>query len=150
MILSLIKKFGSTKFVFGVTVITASLSVIITAISLSLFQGYIDMLGIILAVAVPALLLPIPATCCFQALLRLDITESKLEKKNIELEKALTEVNKLGGLFPICANCKKIRDTGGLWNEIEEYIRDNSEAEFSHSLCPECAEALYPGFLKEA
>lgn len=64
-----------------------------------------------------------------------------------DLQKSLAEVKKLSGLFPICASCKKIRDDHGYWQQIEAYIRDHSEAEFSHGLCPECAKKLYPEFL---
>jgi signal transduction histidine kinase len=67
-------------------------------------------------------------------------------ERTAELEKALSEVKQLSGLLPICASCKKIRDTQGYWNQIEAYIRDHSEAEFTHSICEECAEKLYPGF----
>lgn len=62
-----------------------------------------------------------------------------------ELKTALSQVKKLSGLLPICATCKKIRDDHGYWNQIESYIRDHSEVDFSHSLCPECARELYPG-----
>ena len=150
MILSLVKKYGLPKFIFGLTVISIAYSVIITSISLLIFQGYIDVLGIALAIAAPAILLPIPAYYCFNTMLKLDLTESQLAKKNMDLEKALYEIKKLSGLLPICANCKKIRDSSGSWNDIEVYVRDNSEAEFSHSLCPTCTEALYPGFLISA
>lgn len=61
-----------------------------------------------------------------------------------EKEKALEEIKTLKGFLPICASCKKIRDDQGYWNQIESYIRDHSEAEFSHSICPECAKTLYP------
>jgi len=61
-----------------------------------------------------------------------------------ELKTALTKVKTLSGLLPICANCKNIRDDKGYWSQIEVYIRDHSEAEFSHSICPECAKELYP------
>ena len=54
------------------------------------------------------------------------------------------EIKTLSGLLPICASCKKIRDDKGYWNQIEAYIRDRSEAEFSHSICPKCAKRLYP------
>lgn len=53
----------------------------------------------------------------------------------------------LNGLLPICASCKKIRDDEGSWNQIESYIRDHSEAEFSHGICPDCAKRLYPEFI---
>lgn len=61
-----------------------------------------------------------------------------------ELKAALEKVKQLGGMLPICSNCKKIRDDKGYWNQIKSYIRDHSEAEFSHSICPECVEILYP------
>jgi len=53
-------------------------------------------------------------------------------------------VRTLSGLLPICASCKKIRDDRGYWNQIETYIKDRSEAEFTHGICPECAQRLYP------
>ena len=61
-----------------------------------------------------------------------------------ELQESLGTVKKLSGLLPICASCKKIRDDRGEWSRIETYIRSHSEAEFSHGICPECAEKLYP------
>ena len=69
----------------------------------------------------------------------------ELEKKNEELTNALNNVKILSGLLPICAYCKKIRDDKGYWNQLEAYIRDHSEAEFSHSVCDECAKKHYPG-----
>ncbi len=62
------------------------------------------------------------------------------------LQEALERVNLLSGLLPICSSCKKIRDDKGYWNQIECYIRDHSEAEFSHGICPDCAQKLYPDF----
>ena len=56
--------------------------------------------------------------------------------------------NTLGSFLPICANCKKIREDDDSWTPIEVYIRDNSETEFSHGICPECAKKLYPEFYK--
>lgn len=74
----------------------------------------------------------------------------KLRKKAIgELKIALSEVKKLSGLLPICSSCKKIRDDKGYWNQIESYIRDHSDAEFSHSICQECAKELYPDIYPE-
>ena len=66
------------------------------------------------------------------------------ERLIIDLQKALSEVKKLSGFLPICASCKKIRDDQGYWNQIEEYISDHSEAQFSHGICPDCARKLYP------
>jgi hypothetical protein len=60
------------------------------------------------------------------------------------LQEALQRVKKLSGMLPICASCKKIRDDDGYWREVEVYIRDRSEAEFSHGICPDCIKKLYP------
>jgi len=64
--------------------------------------------------------------------------------KNVELQTALDKVKQLSGLLPICSGCKKIRDDGGYWQDVAVYIRDHSEAEFSHGICPDCRERLYP------
>ena len=66
-----------------------------------------------------------------------------------ELQNALEEVNLLSGFLPICASCKKIRDDKGYWNQIESYLREHSEVEFSHGICPDCAQKLYPEYVKE-
>jgi PAS domain S-box-containing protein len=70
--------------------------------------------------------------------------EEEREKLVEELQDALAQVRTLSGLLPICASCKKIRDDKGYWRQIEAYIRDHSEAEFSHSICPECTKKIYP------
>ncbi|UCG80462.1 MAG: PAS domain S-box protein [Desulfobacterales bacterium] len=69
--------------------------------------------------------------------------EQEREKLVHELQDALAEVRTLSGLLPICASCKKIRDDKGYWRQLEAYIRDHSEAEFSHSICPECKRRIY-------
>lgn len=63
-----------------------------------------------------------------------------LEASHRSLEKALEEVKTLRGILPICSCCKKIRDEEGFWNQVESYVRSHSEAEFTHSYCPECYE----------
>ncbi len=78
-----------------------------------------------------------------------DISDRKkwdMEREKLigELKDALDQVKTLSGLLPICANCKKIRDDKGYWNQIETYLYEHSQAEFSHSICPECAKKLYP------
>ncbi len=76
-----------------------------------------------------------------------DIKKTELEREQLidELKAALAEVRTLSGLLPICANCKKIRDDRGYWNQIELYIREHTDADFSHGVCPDCARELYPG-----
>ena len=71
-------------------------------------------------------------------------SEHTLEAERDKLKDALAEIKTLSGLIPICSSCKKIRDDKGYWNQVEIYIRDRSDAKFSHSLCPECALKLYP------
>ena len=63
-----------------------------------------------------------------------------------DLQETLGKVKLLSGYLPICASCKKIRDDKGTWNQIEQYIRDRSDAEFTHGICPECTQKLYPEF----
>jgi DNA-binding response OmpR family regulator len=55
-----------------------------------------------------------------------------------DLQQALSDVKRLGGLLPICAYCKRIRDDGDYWKQIEQYLSENSEAQFSHGICPQC------------
>ncbi len=71
-------------------------------------------------------------------------THIRLKKTISELESALNEIKTLKGMLPICSSCKKIRDDKGYWNQIETYILDHSEAEFTHGICPDCARKLYP------
>jgi PAS domain S-box-containing protein len=80
-----------------------------------------------------------------------DITERKeaqeeRERLILELKDALTNVRQLGGLLPICASCKKIRDDKGYWTQVEKYLMDHSEATFTHGVCPECMKVLYPDY----
>ncbi|MBL7177683.1 MAG: cyclic nucleotide-binding domain-containing protein [Desulfobacteraceae bacterium] len=70
-----------------------------------------------------------------------------LSRRIRAIEKTL--VNTLGTLLPLCSHCKKIREDNGSWVVLEEYIEDHSDAEFSHSICPECSEKLYPEFYKK-
>ncbi len=78
-----------------------------------------------------------------------DITERKRveeEKERLikELKEAIENVKILRGMLPICSSCKKIRSDKGYWTQIEAYIREHSDVEFTHSICPECIKKLYP------
>lgn len=72
--------------------------------------------------------------------------EKSLREKNKELSEALAHVKQLKGLLPICMFCKKIRDDENYWQQIEAYIGEHTEADFSHSICPECLEKHYPDY----
>lgn len=80
-----------------------------------------------------------------------DITERKKaeeerERLILELRDALSKVRTLSGMLPICASCKKIRNDKGYWEQIETYLENHSEAEFTHGICSDCAKKLYPQF----
>jgi hypothetical protein len=73
------------------------------------------------------------------------LKQAESEKADLikKLQSALSEVKQLSGFLPICASCKKIRDDNGYWEQIESYVREHSEVEFTHSICPECKHRLY-------
>ena len=80
-----------------------------------------------------------------------DVTERRkiqeaLRQERDKLRAAISEIKTLSGLIPICSHCKKIRDDQGYWSQIEKYIGERSTAQFSHSICPECAKEIYPEF----
>jgi AmiR/NasT family two-component response regulator len=68
----------------------------------------------------------------------------ELRRLNTKLQDALAQAKTLSGLLPICASCKKIRDDEGYWSQLETYIQEHFDIQFSHGLCPECANKLYP------
>lgn len=83
-----------------------------------------------------------------------DITERRRVQQEREqliadLQQALADVKRLGGLLPICAGCKQIRDDRGYWSQVEAYIAKHSEARFTHGLCPICTKKFFPGLTPE-
>jgi hypothetical protein len=74
----------------------------------------------------------------------LQAANTGLKEKNQDLEAAMKEIKTLSGLLPICMHCKKIRDDKGYWQQMETYIHEHSDAQFSHSICRECADKFYP------
>jgi AmiR/NasT family two-component response regulator len=75
---------------------------------------------------------------------RMELERERLAR---ELQESKAQVKALSGLLPICACCKQIRDDKGYWSQVEVYIRERSNAEFTHSLCPKCAEDTLKDFL---
>ncbi len=75
--------------------------------------------------------------------------ERELLMRTQELEQALGEVKVLRKLIPICANCKRVRTDAGDWQQLEEYIQDHSEVEFSHGVCQACMKRVYPEVFKD-
>ncbi len=74
--------------------------------------------------------------------------EEDLKSLVSELQSAIEEIKTLRGIVPICTTCKKIRDDQGYWQQVDAYVASHTEAQFSHSICPECAKKLYPQFYK--
>jgi hypothetical protein len=72
-------------------------------------------------------------------------TLSSMWERNREVASQFAQIKTLRGLIPICASCKQVRNDQGYWERIEDYVGRHSETKFSHSICPECAEKLYPG-----
>jgi len=68
----------------------------------------------------------------------------------VKLQDALAKIKTLRGMLPICASCKKVRDDKGYWSQIEVYVRDHSDAEFSHGLCPDCAKKYYKKYFDDS
>ncbi len=138
-----LKRHGKIKVSFLISIIVSTATGLFALLILSIFQGYIDFLGIFLSISIPMTVIPIIVLKFSTLLLRLEDSKSKLEEKNIELLKAQKEVKILNGLLPICANCKKIRDDKGYWNNLESFIQNHSEASFSHGICSDCSDELY-------
>lgn len=78
-----------------------------------------------------------------------DSLEERVRERTAELQQALDSVKVLRGLLPICSSCKKIRDDHGYWTQLETYIHLHSEADFTHGLCPDCAERLFEGYIEQ-
>lgn len=72
----------------------------------------------------------------------IDVTERVEAQESLALMRQ-TEIHNLKGLLPICMGCKKIKDDDGYWSQLEVYISNHSQADFSHGLCPECAAKMY-------
>ncbi|MFO7911039.1 MAG: response regulator [Desulfotignum sp.] len=83
-------------------------------------------------------------TARINAMVRIMLAERERDHLIEELRLALSKIKQLNGLLPICMHCKKIRDDKGYWNQLEAYIQENTDAEFSHSICRECAQKHYP------
>jgi hypothetical protein len=76
-------------------------------------------------------------------------TYRRLESTVQELRTALARVKTLHGLLPICSSCKRIRDDTGYWHQVEVYLHENTDADFTHGLCPGCLKKLYPALGEE-
>ena len=75
--------------------------------------------------------------------------QAALAARMEELHQAFDQIKTLRGIVPICAGCKKIRDDQGYWDQVEVYVSNHTEAQFSHGICPDCMKRLYPDFTRD-
>jgi hypothetical protein len=139
------RRFAWLLIAFGITLMTFRR---IQSLVLLLSSGYVkqselvfEIIGLIISISLFAgiyLIKPL-----FLSMVR---AEEEREKLIAELKDALASIKTLKGMLPICASCKKIRDDKGYWSQIEAYVHEHSEAEFTHAICPECARRLYPDY----
>ena len=145
MFKNILQKFGKVYVTILLSCICIVVSVIITTTVWILMKQPNLSFAIIISFICPSIIAP-PVIYFYSKLSKeLESNRQQLEQANKELQSMLLEVKELSGLLPICASCKNIRDDKGYWNQIESYIRDHSKAEFTHGICPDCAEKLYPG-----
>jgi CheY-like chemotaxis protein len=84
-----------------------------------------------------------------QAMVRIIRAERERDRLIVELQEAMASIKTLKGLLPICASCKKIRNDKGYWQQVEGYLSEHADIQFSHGICPECMEKLYPGLFEQ-
>lgn len=83
-----------------------------------------------------------------EKLARLVVNQLELRRVSYDLAEATANLKTLSGLLPICSYCKGIRDDKGYWQRVEQFVRDHTEAEFTHGICPDCAKKHFPEFIK--
>jgi len=158
-----IEKFGTVLFVLLFTVMSEILTAFMNALLSIIFWGKIS-LDLLYIGSIDALIVSVVVSSIGIYLIRKNANlatinqrildemkareqaEEERERLIAELQKALAEIKTLSGMLPICASCKKIRDDKGYWSQIETYISKHTDAVFSHSMCPECAEKALKKF----
>lgn len=141
----MIRKLGPLKATIVITIFAVLVSVSITTISiLIVYDASVLPFGIVLAALLPGVLAPTIAQIFFRLLAQIEHAQREKEAAILELQDALANVKRLSGLLPICASCKKIRDDDGYWHQVEVYIHTHSDVDFSHGVCPDCVQTLYP------
>ncbi|MFT7221216.1 MAG: hypothetical protein ACI8Z1_002838 [Candidatus Azotimanducaceae bacterium] len=144
---TLVEKHGGLYASIILTMICILVSVAITSALHWIVNGWgtpFTLQGIITPIAVP-ILVALPATrYTFGLMEQLIHSEISNQQLVTNLRAALGDVQQLSGLLPICAYCKDIEDGRGDWHTVEAYVGQHSKVHFSHGLCPDCAETLYP------
>ena len=121
-----------------------AVSMVCTYIPTALYNPEAVAFALIMAASMPALLAPTTTWMLMTVLEKVADAEARQRELVEELQAALEEVKTLKGMLPICASCKNMRNDDGYWQSVESFISQRTDAEFSHSLCPECVRELYP------
>jgi hypothetical protein len=146
----LFRYLGTVRGTILITALSIVLSVLIDVSVYSLCKGGPSTIPpVFLAALIPALIAPPFSYFILDLLNRLDRSEHERSQLVSELQAALLKIEVLDGLLPICASCKRIRDENGQWHQIESYIQDRSRAQFSHGICPDCAQKFYADYLSD-
>ncbi len=147
---NLLRRLGPVKATVLITVTAVLISVTVTVTALLVVYGTKAILfSTILAILLPGTISPTITYLFFKLLAQVDQAQREKEAVIVELQAALSNVKRLSGLLPICASCKNIRDDEGYWHQVEVYIQTHTEADFSHSICPDCTQKLYPGLRRQ-
>lgn len=146
---NLIRRLGPVKATLLFTGLAVLISEVVTLSAILIVYGNVALIfSAILAALLPGTLSPAIAYNFIKLLAQVDEAQREKDAAISELQEALANVKRLSGLLPICASCKKIRDDEGYWHQVEVYIHTHSEVGFSHSICPDCVQQLYPTLQK--
>lgn len=143
MLRQILRRWG----VLGMTILITLVSVLISVILRIFIQTVLQDRELIISdltqsVLIPLIIAPVMAVIFARLLKEIDDAEQRNARLVVELQDALKKTKTLSGLLPICASCKKIRDDAGYWHQVEVYIRDHAEVDFSHGFCPDCGDDL--------
>ncbi|MCP4427881.1 MAG: hypothetical protein GY803_25640 [Chloroflexi bacterium] len=145
MLRQFIRKLG----IIRTTLLSTALSVVISVFLTVAIMLLADLdprsmvVGLIISITAPVIIMMPISFTILRLLAQVEEAERERSQLVAELQDALDAAKTLSGLLPICASCKKIRDDEGYWHQVEVYVRDRSEADFSHGMCPGCAKKLY-------
>ena len=142
MLRLLVRRLGVAGTSILIIVVSVLVSVTIRIVISLTMDGHIVMNDIYIAASIPFIIAAFMSVIFVNLIKKVDEAEQNNARLVADLQEALAKAKTLRGLLPICASCKKIRDDVGYWHQVEVYIRDHAEVDFSHGLCPDCGSDL--------
>ena len=142
MLRLLVRRLGVAGTSILIIVVSVLVSVTIRIVISLTMDGHIIMNDIYIAASIPFIIAAFMSVIFVNLIKKVDEAEQNNARLVADLQEALAKAKTLRGLLPICASCKKIRDDAGYWHQVEVYIRDHAEVDFSHGLCPDCGSDL--------